>query len=393
MRILPRFISICSMISTMTITAQTTVKTLSINSDLIPLENFKINKFQHSVFAEVLGECVYDGIWVGKESKIPNVDGIRKDFIDGCKEAGVTAIRWPGGCFADHYHWKYGVGPNRKSRIYKANLEDGEHVSKPETYSNEFGTNEFIELCRLVGCEPILVTNTATGIPADFLDWFEYCNGDTTTFYGSLRVKNGHPESYQVSNCAGKVTITDCEFGGLIDDLINVHGTSVKIIEKINDRKLKCRFMHEQSTGMIWGHVGDTIGYLENSSMQTLGKETLTGFEKLNRDEFLLEFSHAVPTEIVDGDALENLSWSPTLTVQNCKFNSCRARGLLVSTPGKVIINQNEFESSGSAILIAGDANGWYESGAVNDVSISNNIFKDACMTSVYQFCEGIISV
>ena len=165
-------------------------------------EGFKVSKFQHSVFAEVLGDCVYDGIWVGKNSDIPNVEGIRKDFIEGCKEAGVAAIRWPGGCFADHYHWKYGVGTNRKSRIYKANLEDGENISRPETYSNEMGTDEFMKLCHLIGCEPILVANTATGTPADFLDWFEYCNGDTTTYYGSLRAKNGHSEPYNVNQWA-----------------------------------------------------------------------------------------------------------------------------------------------------------------------------------------------
>jgi hypothetical protein len=100
-----------------------------------------------------------------------------------------------------------------------------------------------------------------------------------------------------------------------------------------------------------------------------------------------------VPEEIISGDALENLSWSPSVAISNCKFGSCRARGLLVSTPGEVVIDSNEFESSGSAILIAGDANGWYESGAVTDVTISNNTFKDACMSSMYQFCEGIISV
>jgi hypothetical protein len=207
------------------------------------------------------------------------------------------------------------------------------------------------------------------------------------------RYLSGHDDGFQVSNCAGQVTITNCEFGGLMDDPINVHGTSVKIIEKLSDQKLKCRFMHEQSTGMTWGHLNDTIGFLENESMQTLVKGTLKGFEKLNRDEFIVEFNAPIPTEIADGDALENLSWSPSVVIQNCKFGSCRARGLLVSTPGKVLIDSNEFESSGSAILIAGDANGWYESGAVTDVTISNNTFKDACMSSMYQFCEGIISV
>ena len=204
---------------------------------------------------------------------------------------------------------------------------------------------------------------------------------------------SGHDDGFQVSNCAGQVNIDHCEFGGLMDDPINVHGTSVKIIDKLNERKLKCRFMHEQSTGMIWGHMNDTIGFLENESMATVSKGVLAKFEKLNRDEFTVEFKEAIPSAIESGDALENLSWSPSVSITNCKFNSCRARGLLVSTPGKVVIDKNEFQSSGSAILIAGDANGWYESGAVNDVTITNNIFWDACMTSMYQFCEGIISI
>ena len=132
-----------------------------------------------------------------------------------------------------------------------------------------------------------------------------------------------------------------------MDDPVNVHGTSVKIIEKISDKKLKCRFMHEQSTGMIWGHPNDTIGFIKSRNMETLAKGTLKSFEKLNRDEFVLEFSTPVLDKIVADDAMENLSWTPSLTVQNCKFESCRARGLLVSTPRKVLIDKNDFESSG----------------------------------------------
>ena len=151
--------------------------------------------------------------------------------------------------------------------------------------------------------------------------------------------------------------------------------------------------MHEQSTNMSWGHLNDTIGFIKHRSMQTVSRGTLTHFEKVTRDEFVVEFNQPLPSEIQVGYALENLSWSPALTIQKCTFGSCRARGLLVSTPGKVLIDNNTFESSGSAILVAGDANGWYESGAVSDVTITNNIFKDGCMTSMYQFCEGIISI
>jgi hypothetical protein len=252
----------------------------------------------------------------------------------------------------------------------------------------------FIQESKNVKLENVNVYHCAgLGVLAQFTRNLDYKNVKFMPNASKNRYFSGHDDGFQVSNCAGKVNISDCEFGGLMDDPINVHGTSVKVLEKISDRKLKCRFMHDQSTGMNWGHSNDTIGYLENENMQTLGKGIVKSFEKINRDEFTIEFTDTVPLEIVAGDALENLSWSPSLTVQNCKFHSCRARGLLVSTPGKVLIDKNEFESSGSAILIAGDANGWYESGAVNDVTISNNIFKDACLTSMYQFCEGIISI
>jgi hypothetical protein len=93
------------------------------------------------------------------------------------------------------------------------------------------------------------------------------------------------------------------------------------------------------------------------------------------------------------GYVIENLTCTPDAEIRNCHFGSCRARGLLVSTPGKVIIENNVFESSGSAILIAGDANAWYESGAVRDVLIRNNDFRYPCNSSIYQFCEAVISI
>lgn len=252
----------------------------------------------------------------------------------------------------------------------------------------------FIQESQNIKLENVNVYHCAgLGVLAQFTRNLDYRNVRFMPNAVKNRYLSGHDDGFQVSNCAGQVNIDHCEFGGLMDDPINVHGTSVKIIDKLNERKLICRFMHEQSTGMTWGHTNDTIGFLENESMETVSKGVLAKFEKLNRDEFTVEFKEAIPSAIESGDALENLSWSPSVSITNCKFNSCRARGLLVSTPGKVVIDKNEFQSSGSAILIAGDANGWYESGAINDVTITNNIFWDACMTSMYQFCEGIISI
>ncbi|HSO88609.1 MAG TPA: right-handed parallel beta-helix repeat-containing protein [Draconibacterium sp.] len=207
------------------------------------------------------------------------------------------------------------------------------------------------------------------------------------------RYFGGGDDGIQISNCKGQITIENCEFAGLMDDPINVHGTSVKVIEIVDEKQLKCRFMHHQSVGLNWGHMGDKISFIENSVMKSIGSGVVERFKLLDNETFLLTFKTNIPKELEVDDALENITWSPDLLVTNSHFKSCRARSLLVSTPGKVVVENNIFESSGSAILIAGDANNWFESGAVTDVLIKNNVFTELCNTSSYQFCEGIIAV
>jgi len=207
------------------------------------------------------------------------------------------------------------------------------------------------------------------------------------------RYLSGHDDGAQISNCRGVVRIENCKFGGLMDDPINVHGTSVRIIRETAGDRLLCRFMHGMSVGMLWGRGGDKIAFIENRSMHTYAHGTVRAFKSLNTTDFELALDSPVPDNLKEGDALENLTWSPDVEIRGCKFGSCRARGLLVTTPGRVVIEKNVFESSGSAILVSGDANGWYESGAVRDVLIRGNTFNDPCMTNMYQFCEGIISI
>lgn len=156
-------------------------------------EGFRISPYIHGTFFEYFGRTVYDGVWVGKDSTIPNVNGIRLDVIEGCREAGLTVCRWPGGCCAEKYHWKDGVGPDRKPRFFTAS-SDGED----QLWDNSFGTDEFLELCRLTGMEPMLVANVTSGSAEEFQEWVEYCNGDARTRYGSMRAENGHPEPYNV---------------------------------------------------------------------------------------------------------------------------------------------------------------------------------------------------
>ena len=234
---------------------------------------------------------------------------------------------------------------------------------------------------------------TGLGILAQFSENLTFNNYKAIPNKVKARYFGGGDDGLQVSNCKGQVTINNCEFAGLMDDPINVHGTSVQIQEIISETELKCRFMHHQSVGLNWGHQGDQISFIENERMNSIGNGEVVNFHPIDKETFTQTLSKPVPPELEIGDALENLTWSPNLTVKNSHFKSSRARGLLVSTPGKVVIEYNTFESSGSAILIAGDANGWFESGAVNDVLIRNNTFSELCNTSSYQFCEGIISI
>lgn len=163
----------------------------------------------HGHFAEHLGTCVYGGLWVGKDSRIPNVDGYRKAAIDALKELGIPVLRWPGGCFADNYHWRDGIGPvNKRPRRVNMNwanaLEDG-----------SFGLHEFIGLCRLIDAEPYLSINVGSGTPQEALDWVEYCNFPKGTTLSDERIANGAPEPFRVRywgignetwGCGGRMT-------------------------------------------------------------------------------------------------------------------------------------------------------------------------------------------
>jgi alpha-N-arabinofuranosidase len=163
-------------------------------------------------FTEHLGGVIYDGIWVGPDSDVPNIHGIRKDLVDWMKRIRPAVIRWPGGCFADKYHWTDGIGPREKRPARFGRWNDS-------TESNAFGTHEFIEFCRLVGARPYLAGNVGTGTVEEFQSWVEYCNAPAgTTAMARLREANGSKEPFGVQfwgvgneawGCGGSFTPED----------------------------------------------------------------------------------------------------------------------------------------------------------------------------------------
>ena len=149
-----------------------------------------ISRFIYGHFAEHLGRCIYGGIYVGKDSPIPNENGMRKDVVEAMKAIRLPVLRWPGGCFADEYHWREGIGPNRKRIL---NTHWGGVVE-----DNSFGTHEFLELCRQVGCEPYITGNVGSGTVQEMSEWVEYINSDGDSTTVQERWANGRKDSWGV---------------------------------------------------------------------------------------------------------------------------------------------------------------------------------------------------
>jgi len=151
-----------------------------------------INKNIYGQFAEHLGHGIYEGIWVGPKSKIPNTNGFRKDVLAALKELQVPLIRWPGGCFADEYHWRDGIGPRNK-RPVKVNTNWG-GVEE----NNAFGTHEFFELAEMLDAEVYINGNLGTGTPQEMAEWLEYMTADGKSTLAELRRKNGRDKPWKV---------------------------------------------------------------------------------------------------------------------------------------------------------------------------------------------------
>ncbi len=152
----------------------------------------KINKNIYGHFSEHLGHCIYGGIYVGKDSKISNVNGIRSDVVEALKNIKVPVLRWPGGCFADEYHWKDGIGPNNH-RKKMVNTNWGGLVE-----DNSFGTHEFMELCHQLGCEPYINGNLGSGTTQEMSEWVEYLTFSGVSPMAELRRQNGREKPWTV---------------------------------------------------------------------------------------------------------------------------------------------------------------------------------------------------
>lgn len=230
------------------------------------------------------------------------------------------------------------------------------------------------------------------------LEKFGVClKGDADPRYFTTQADATH-----FSGCKGKIVSCNGLYEGMMDDAINVHGTYLKVVKRVDDRTLVGRYMHGQSWGFEWGCPGDEVQFIHSNTMELVGKQnkiiSIRPYDKEQTEgarEFLITFQEPVDQVINEqsGFGIENLTWTPEVLFSGNVIRNNRARGSLFSTPRKTIVENNLFDhTSGAAILLCGDCNGWFETGACRHVIIRKNRFVNA-LTNLFQFTNAVISI
>lgn len=230
------------------------------------------------------------------------------------------------------------------------------------------------------------------------LDGFSVClKGEEDPRYFTTQADATH-----FSGCKGEIISKNGLYEAMMDDAINVHGTYLKIIDRIDDSTIIAKYMHAQTYGFDWGYKGDLVQFIQSNTMEIVGNQNkISSIKPIDKPtvagakEFEISFETPIPYEINSEKTfgIENLEWTPEVYFTDNIIRNNRARGALVSTPKPTVIENNLFDhTSGTAILLCGDCNGWYETGACHDVIIRKNKFVNS-LTNMFQFTNAIISI
>jgi alpha-L-arabinofuranosidase len=268
-----------------------------------------ISKHIYGQFSEHLGHCIYGGIWVGENSPIPNTRGIRNDVVAALKRISIPNLRWPGGCFADEYHWMDGIGP-REKRARMINTHWGGVVE-----DNSFGTHEFLDLCEQLGTEPYICGNLGSGTVEEMSKWVEYITFDGESPMANLRKQNGREKPWHVKfwgvgnenwGCGGNMTAsfyadqfkrygTYCRnygsnhlvkiAGGPSDDDYNWTETLMK---NVNSGLMGGMSLHSYTITKTWADKGSATKFGEDEYFTTI-KQTLLMEDRITKHATIMD--------------------------------------------------------------------------------------------------------
>ncbi len=229
------------------------------------------------------------------------------------------------------------------------------------------------------------------------LDGFSVClKGE-----GDPRYFTTQADATHFSQCRGKISSCNALYEGMMDDAINVHGVYLKLTRRINDKTVIADFMHYQAYGFDWGYPGDSVQFVSSKTMDSVFVSTIAHIRHIgdNNGKGMKQFEIAFTDRLPDWDlqqqsiGIENTTWTPEIYFANNIIRNNRARGSLFSSMRKTVVENNLFDhTSGTAILLCGDCNGWYESGSCKDILIQNNTFVNA-LTNMFQFTNAVISI
>ncbi|OHS98997.1 Alpha-1,3-galactosidase B [Tritrichomonas foetus] len=219
-----------------------------------------------------------------------------------------------------------------------------------------------------------------------------YIEHSGANYGGDDRYHSSSCDATHFSNDKGEIIVRNCLFEGMLDDAINVHSTSLKITEIVNNSAIKLQYMHEQSVGFETFLPGEKIQFIKSGTMELSEIRVVSNVRKMSTTELLVTIDGNIPSDISSGDAVENADYYPSVIFENNTIRNNVARGSLFTTPKSVKVRNNFFDyTSGAALLLAGDTANWYESGKCTDVEIKGNIFINP-LTSTYQFTKAIFS-
>ncbi|MDI4646388.1 right-handed parallel beta-helix repeat-containing protein [Cohnella hashimotonis] len=209
---------------------------------------------------------------------------------------------------------------------------------------------------------------------------------------GSDRIVTATADATHFVYCRGKVTLDHCLFENQLDDPCNVHGIYARITERLGDDRLLVELAHDMAKGIKIANPGDRLEFVRRDSLLTYANLTLKDLNVLNKDYVELEFEQQLPEDMEMDDGVGNTLWQPDLTVTNTTVRANRARGFLITTSGNVRLEHNKISAPGSGIKISGDANYWFESGAVRQVIIHHNEFTD-CNYCCPEWGKAVIDI
>lgn len=213
------------------------------------------------------------------------------------------------------------------------------------------------------------------GIVSQFTENLTFRRVDVVPRPGTLRTCPAWADCFHFSGCRGSILVDSCNFSGTQDDPINVHGTHLRLVEKVGPNQVLVRFMQPQTYGIAAFQPGDKVEFVHHRTLRGYAQNTVTGLERKTDKDWLLTLANPA-ADFGKDDVVDNVSWYPDLTIRNCTVTMDSCRGFLITTRGKALVEGCTFTGTAmSAILVEDDAEGWFESGPIRDLTIRNNRF------------------